>query len=83
MDRAPPWSWSDSGGVLGQPPHGARALQERKGPSKPGWSLALAALLECGLESRVAGCRPARREVADQGLGPQLLDTLGACPTLN
>ncbi|WP_447975016.1 hypothetical protein [Nitrospira sp. Kam-Ns4a] len=79
----------------GRPPHrlwagfwvslrtGLAHFKSAKEPSRPDWSLALEALLEFGLKSRLAGCRPARLEVSDPGLGTQLLNALGACPIVN
>lgn len=40
-------------------------------------TLALETLLEFGLDRKLAGCRPARLEVADEGLGAHLVHTLG------
>jgi tetratricopeptide (TPR) repeat protein len=41
------------------------------------WTLALAALIEFGLQTRLAGCRPAVLEVADAELGQRIREALG------
>ncbi len=51
----------------------------KMGPERGGHdpTLALETLLEVGLNKKLAGCRPARLEVADEELGAYLVRTLG------
>ncbi|MFQ5830448.1 MAG: tetratricopeptide repeat protein [Candidatus Methylomirabilia bacterium] len=46
-------------------------------PGAHDWTLALEGLLEFGLKHNLAGCRPARLEVADEELGTHLVRALG------
>lgn len=43
----------------------------------PEWMLALTSLVEFGLQARLAGCRPAAIEVADEELGRRIQEALG------
>lgn len=50
-------------------------VEER--PGARDWTLALAALLEFGLQTRLADCRPAVLEVADAEVGARIREALG------